>query len=299
MIVVVGSINMDLVFSMETLPQKGQTVLAKSMESFEGGKGANQAVACARLGGNTVMVGAVGNDAHGERLRAGLRNEGIDISFVSKHDEMPTGTAAIFVEKTGSNMIAVQPGANAAVRPRDAEAALLALPHAKVTLMQLETPLDTVEAALATAARRGMVSILNPAPAMDLPPELLRRAVWLTPNETELEALTGEAVPEEGARKLLERGLKHIVVTLGEEGALYADARSMVRYPAHKVRAVDTTAAGDCFNGALAVGLAGGWSIEDTLAFAGKASALTVQRQGAQQSIPTKAEVTAWEGADR
>jgi ribokinase len=282
-----------MVVRLPRIPEAGETVLGGSFLRADGGKGANQAVAAARLGAEVTFVGRVGADELGERAVAGLRDEGIDVSHVSRDEKEPSGVALIFVDERGENAIAVAPGANAALSEDDVERAGGAIETADVLLLQLETPLPTVERAAAVAAAAGVTVILNPAPAQPLPDSLLYRVDVLTPNEGEarlLAALPGDdATREATAGRLLERGVRRIVVTLGAAGALVitrAGEEQLVE--GFSVDAVDTTAAGDAFSGALAVALAEGPSLAEAVRFACAAGAVAATARGARPSLPRR-----------
>ncbi len=288
-IVVVGSLNMDLAATSARLPGPGETVLGGSYLESPGGKGANQAHAAARLGGEVAMIGCVGDDPHGWRLRESLANAGCDVTGV-RTVAGPTGVALIFVSATGENAIMVAPGANGALTAEDVQAA--ALDGASHVLLQLESPIDAVLAAARAAKAAGAVVILDPAPAIaSLPAELLGCVDILTPNEMEGAQLSGHARPTaEAARALQRLGPRAVILKLGARGCLIAtDETTLV--PAPRVDAVDTTAAGDVFNGALAVALSEGTALIPAAEFAVRAAAISVTRRGAQASAPTREEV--------
>ncbi len=257
---VLGSINMDLVVYADRLPASGETLLATDFQTFPGGKGANQAVAAARMGAQVQMLGKVGEDAFGEQLLANLRANGVDAEGVGR-SKAPSGTALITVDRRGRNTIMVVPGANGEVLPGDLDGWQGALTRTDVLLMQLEIPLETVLAAARRARSGGARVMLNPSPAQPLPDELLSLVDVLVLNETEIGLISGEDVStseklERAGRKLLELGVGWVVVTLGGEGVLAVDREEMLRAPAFEVEVVDTVAAGDAFTGALAVALA-------------------------------------------
>lgn len=294
-ITVIGSINTDMVVKTPRLPEPGQTVIGGEFFMTAGGKGANQAVAAARLGRNmdakVAMVGKVGADVFGDSAIARLESEGIDTGFVSRDGERPSGVALISVDDSGENHIVVAPGANDTVGGDLVERAFANVPDASLVLLQLEIPLAAVEKAVMLALKKGCRVILDPAPARELPVSLVGGAYLLTPNETEAEILTGIEVGDEysareAAEKLLAGGVANVAITLGAQGVLLANDEDEQLIPAPEVNAVDTTAAGDCFNGALAVALAGGRSLEDSVKFACKAASIAVTRLGAQDAMP-------------
>ncbi|MEU0716139.1 ribokinase [Streptomyces lavendulocolor] len=288
-IVVLGSTNMDLVAYVSRAPKLGETVTGREFRTVPGGKGANQAVAAARAGAEVSMIGAVGSDEFGTRLRAGLTGAGVDTDLLRTVDG-PSGTAHIVVDDEGSNAIVVVPGANGTVTSlAPGDETLIATGTA--LLLQLELPLSAVVAGAEAARRHGVRTILTPAPAQPLPPELLAATDLLVPNEHEAATLTGHADPHAAAEALL-RQVPEVVITLGAAGSLYA-ARGAdpVTVPAPRVRAVDTTAAGDTFVGALAVALGEGTPVPDALAWASSAAALSVQRPGASSSMPYRTEI--------
>ena len=290
-IVVVGSANLDLVVEVDQIPAVGETVMGGDLRRIPGGKGANQAVAAARLGRDVAMVGRLGADEGGEILRAALTADGVDTTRLITTEEAPNGVALIAVGFDGDNAIVVSPGANARVTTADVEAAADMLRDAVVTLLQLEIPLDAVTAA--AVAAEGTV-ILNPAPAVPLPVSLLSRVDILVPNQTELATLAGHDGPinaEIAARLAPTLPSPAVVVTLGADGALVVDRGVATHVPAPPVTPVDTTAAGDSFCGALADALVRGETLIDATQWAVRVGAATTQRPGAQPSLPTAAEV--------
>ncbi|NMB46553.1 MAG: ribokinase [Firmicutes bacterium] len=298
-IVVVGSINMDLVGRTERMPRGGETLLGSDFRMVPGGKGANQAVAVARAGGNVKMLGRVGTDIFGEQHIANFRDNGIDTDLVQVTPDTPTGVAIILVDNTGENSIVVVPGANNHVLPEDLETARNTLETAKVVLVQLEIPLDTVEAVVRIAKQAGVPVILDPGPARPLKEELLAQVDILTPNEHEAQVLAGEEMhsaddTRQIATKLLGYGCKIVLLKLGGKGVIIATPEGMEHIPAHAVNVEDTTAAGDAFAGGLAVALAEGYSLRNAVLFANAVGALAVTRLGAQSAIPTRPEIEAF-----
>ncbi|MEU7277760.1 ribokinase [Streptomyces sp. NPDC045431] len=290
-IAVLGSTNMDLVAYVHRAPKLGETVTGREFRTIPGGKGANQAVAAARAGARVSMIGAVGSDDFGTRLRAELDGAGVATERL-RTVEGPSGTAHIVVDDDGDNAIIVIPGANGTVTSLSpGDEPLIAT--ADSLLLQLELPLSAVIAGAEAARRHGVRTVLTPAPAQPLPPELLAATDLLVPNEHEAAALTGVADPHAAAEQLL-RYVPEVVVTLGSSGSLYAARGARpVTVPAPRVRAVDTTAAGDTFTGALAVALGEGRPVPDALAWASAAAALSVQRPGASSSMPYRSEIDA------
>lgn len=288
-IVVLGSTNMDLVTYVEKAPQRGETVTGREFRTIPGGKGANQALAAAHAGGTVSMIGAVGNDSFGTRLRSTLEHSGVNTDHL-RTVEFPSGTAHIVVDDEGANAIVVVPGANATVdRLAPGDAVLIA--SADALLLQLEIPLPAVVAGARAARAHGVRTILTPAPAQPLPPELLAATDLLVPNEHEATALTGRTDPREAATALLEL-VPEVVITLGAAGSLHA-ARGAepLTVPAPQVAAVDSTGAGDTFVGALAVALGEQRPVRQALAWAAAAAALSVQRPGASASMPYRSEI--------
>jgi ribokinase len=297
-IAVVGSLNADLVVRVARFPQPGETLTGDAFTRFPGGKGANQAYAAARLGGSVHMVGRVGRDDLGRWLVRHLGGAGIETTAVGIDEETGTGLALITIDATGQNTIVLVPGANAALAESHLEPAEAMLRGASVLLLQLEVPIATVEAAARRAHEAGAFVVLDPAPAQPIPPSLMHLVDCLTPNESELAALTGggsiesEADLVHRAQALRERGARRVIVKWGARGAVLVDSR-VHRWPAHPVTAVDTTAAGDAFNGALAVAVCDGRTVEEACAFATAAAAIAVTRHGAQPGMPQRDEVDA------
>lgn len=293
-IVVVGSLNIDLVARAPSIPSPGQTLLGADFATHPGGKGANQAVAVARLGYPVCMVGRLGEDGFGAQLREHLTRSGVDIAGV-RTSPGSSGVAVIVVAATGENSIVVVPGANALLTPRDLDESIGILRSASVVLTQLETPLETISHLAALCQREGVPLVLDPAPAQALPKEILSRVTWFTPNETEAAFYTGTPAssdPDATANRLIHMGLTNLVLKLGSRGAYLATPDGQRhRIASFPVRPVDTTAAGDCFNGAFATGLALGMSPPESARFAAAAAALSVTRAGAQPSMPSREEV--------
>jgi ribokinase len=297
-LLVVGSINLDLVASSRRIPLPGETVSGNTFNTFPGGKGANQAVAAGKLGAPVSMIGRIGNDAFGTQLRASLEAAGVDTNAVEAAP-ISSGIALITTAENGQNAIVVVPGANGELSPRELEKHLAVIREAGIILAQLEIPLETIEY-LATAARRENISLmLDPAPARALPASLLASIDWLTPNETETMTLLQQTKTDlrsedmaDAAQQLLKQGSRNVLLKLGERGCYVAMAngeRTLV--PAYKVKAVDTTAAGDAFNGAFATALLRGSDPIASVKFASAVAAISVTRHGAQPSMPTQAEV--------
>lgn len=293
MITVIGSINMDYTSQTQRLPQRGETLLAKAFHTSPGGKGANQAVAAARLGAQVHMIGALGHDIAGEHLFRRLKEDGILVTGVQFHP-VDTGNALITVDEKGQNTIVVYPGANHALLPAQVASEEEILKQSEIVILQLEIPVETVLYSAKKAHENGVCCILNPAPAQMLPQEIYPYIDYITPNETELFVLTGEKDPSKGSQKLLDWGVSKVIVTLGEKGAFYRDGHQSFIQPGFLVQAKDTTAAGDTFNGALAVALLEKKSIQEALMFANGAGALSTLTVGAQNAIPTRAQVEAF-----
>jgi len=293
---VVGSLNMDLVVRAPRLPQVGETVSGGTFATFPGGKGANQAVAAARLGAQVTMVGRVGQDAFGRQLVDGLRRDGIDVTHVRTAPVAATGVAFIGVDDRGRNMILVAPGGNLGLEPADVDEARSAIAGAHVLLLQLEVPLDAVVRAAALAKAGGALVCLDPAPAAPLPEKLYAQVDAINSNEIEAHALTGVEVgsmpaAEQAARILRGRGPGIVVLKLGARGAFYLSAESAGHVPTVPVAPVDTTAAGDAFAAALGVALGEGTPLAGAVRFATQVAGIKVARMGAQGSMPTRAEV--------
>jgi ribokinase len=278
------------------LPRVGETVSSGTLLVNRGGKGANQAVAARRLGAEVRLIGCVGDDDSGSAMRRGLAEEGIGVEGLVTAPGVATGTALIFVDREGHNQIGVAPGANHRLTVEMARAAEDSIGWGQVLVTQLEVPVPVVRWALETARRHGIPTVLNPAPVQELSDELLALVTYLTPNAGEIAALTGIEVADldsgrRAAARLCERGVGTVIITLGEEGALVCDGATAVHFEAFPVEAIDTTGAGDAFNGGLAVGLAAGGSLEQVIPLASAAAALTCTRRGAQDSLPHRADV--------
>jgi len=287
-VLVVGSINMDLVVRVPHSPRPGETVLGGDFETFPGGKGANQAVAASRMGGEVTMVGRVGSDNFGDNLIQGLVEDNIRTTYVIKDTGTPTGIAMIAVAANGENMIVVASGANYKVSEEDVTNARDIMRDTDLLLLQLECPMEAVAAATDLAKAYDIPVVLNPAPAQPLSQALLANVDILTPNETELMMLAGEDTVDKAVKKVLSWGTKNLVVTLGANGARVITEGVDRHIPAHEITAVDTTAAGDAFNGALAVAYAEGKSLLEAVDYGMAAGALAATRRGAQPSLPTR-----------
>ena len=296
LIVVIGSSNTDMVITADHLPGPGETILGGSFFLTPGGKGANQAVAAARMGGNIHFICKTGKDIFGKQSLHLFAEEGIDISHAISDPDNPSGVALITVDKKGENCIVVASGANATLNVDDLEAALPTITHSSIILLQLEIPLDTVNYIAGIAAEHKIKVILNPAPACKLPDALFNKISIITPNQSEAELMTGITITDmdsakKAAQKISERGVETVVITMGSKGAVVWDANIFTHIQTIPVDAVDTTAAGDVFNGALAVALTEGKRILQATAWACIASSLSVTKPGAQASIPFKKEV--------
>jgi ribokinase len=290
-ILVVGSLNMDLVVNAPRHPQIGETILGGRFATFPGGKGANQAVAAARMGAHVSMIGRVGRDGFGEQLLKVARQDGIDTRYISQDQGEATGIALITVDSQGRNTIVVASGANLALTPQHLHAARSAFQDAQVLVTQLENPLDTVSEAISLAAQHGLQIILNPAPAQALSPQLLAQVDYFIPNEREAMQIGASETLEDATQKLLGMGLRNLIITLGEQGVLVINQDSRTHIPAYPVQALDTVAAGDAFVGAFAAGLAEGMAPEQAVRWGNAAAAISVTRPGAQPSLPLRKEV--------
>jgi len=295
-IVVIGSSNTDMIIRLKHLPRAGETVLGGEFMSAAGGKGANQAVAAARAGGKVGLIACLGRDSWGDQALSGFVKDGVDVRHVSRHAYAASGAALILVSRNGENSIAVASGANDCLSPEHVRQAHAVIAQAQVLLMQLEIPLEAVEVAARLAIPSKTHVILNPAPARPLPDRLLRRVSILTPNELEAESLTGIKVKDareavRAAEQLRRRGVEIVIVTMGARGAVISHREGTEIVRGFKVRALDTTAAGDVFNGALAVALTKGQKVRDAVRFANAAAALSVTCVGAQPSAPSRSAI--------
>ena len=294
-ILVIGSLNMDLVVKVKSLPKLGETILGNSLYENPGGKGANQAIAASRLGGDVTMIGKLGNDNYGNQLLENLKINNIKTKGIIRSDN-PTGTAIIEVDEEGHNHIVVIAGSNMKLEKEDIDSKIDLIKESDIVILQQEIPLETVKYAMELSKKNGKVTMLNPAPAVKIDDEMLNLADYLILNETELELaadigkLSVSDYPNV-IKGLKNRGSKEIILTLGEKGGIYTELEEIKEYKALTVKAVDTTAAGDSFIGAFALRIAEGAEIEEALNFAVGVSALTVTKMGAQQSLPTREEL--------
>ncbi|MBM6738731.1 ribokinase [Faecalicatena fissicatena] len=298
-IVVIGSLNMDSVIETPHMPKEGETVSGQSVTLVPGGKGANQAYAAGILGGNVSMIGAVGNDAFGTILKTNLGKAGVDISSVAEIEGATTGQAFITVDDSGENSIIIIAGTNGMVTKEFIQGHIKRIEESDIVIMQLEIPIETVEYVKDLAVGMGKTVIIDPAPAVaDLPDSFWQGVDYIKPNETELEILSGKSMKtleelKEGAREFLKKGVKHVIASLGEDGCLFVSEEEEKFFQSNKVKAVDTTAAGDSFTAAFALALSEGKSCDEAIRFGQKVSAIVVTRKGAQTSMPT------WEEVDR
>lgn len=297
-ILVIGSLNMDMVVTMSHLPKPGETLLGDNISYVPGGKGANQAYAGQKLGGTVKMLGKVGDDTFGPQLIHNLQAIGVDVSSIEVAKNTSTGLAVIYVDEDAQNEIVVIPGANQTCDKDYISKHVDSIKEADAIVLQMEIPHDAVYHAITLAKQHGKLVVLNPAPAPNrpLPDAILASIDYITPNETELEILTGIKVEsldniEKAANILLQKGVKKVLVTCGDKGAMLVDSNGDTHFPGLKVKAVDTTAAGDCFNAAVVVALMEGNTEERAIIFANKASAIAVTRKGAQPSVPAREEV--------
>lgn len=299
-ICVIGSLNMDLVVNVDKMPKPGQTIIGSNFKEVPGGKGANQAVAMARLNGNVSMIGKVGEDGFGQTLINALKNDKVDTTYI-KTTKGATGVALITVDNNAQNSIVVSPGANFEVKEEDIDNNIEAIKNSDIVVLQLETPLNTIKYALKKSKELNKYTILNPAPALKLDDEIIKNVDLLTPNETELEIISGVSIETEediqkAAQIMIEKGVKELIVTLGSKGSLYINKEKSIFKKAYKVEAVDTTAAGDSYTAALAVALSKDKNIKEAMDFASKVGALSVLKEGAQSSLPTLEDVENFRG---
>lgn len=296
-VTVIGSANIDLVITTRQQPKMGETVFGKSFHEFLGGKGANQAVAAARLGGDVTFIGSVGKDHYGDLVIENLKKETVHVDNMIIADDVETGTAHITVTDHDNAIVVIQ-GANHQLSPTHIQALEEIIQTSDVIVLQLEIPVETVASAIRIADQSNIPIVLNPAPATALPKDLLSKVTYITPNETEIEALLDEKLAddndyESAVKKLLSQGAEHVVLTLGDKGVLHGTAKSdtITHYPSCEIQPVDTTGAGDTFNGAFAVSIALGKSVSESIIFANKAAALSITKLGAQTGMPTTEEV--------
>lgn len=290
-ICVIGSLNMDLVVNVDEMPKKGQTLIGGNFKEVPGGKGANQAVAIAKLGGDVSMIGKVGNDGFGQTLINALKANNVKTDYI-QIENCSSGVAMITVDKNAENSIVVAPGANFRVLREDIDKCIDSIKQSDIVVVQLETPLDTIKYALQESKQLDKYTILNPAPAVKLDEDIIKNVDLLTPNETELEILSGVKIENEediikAAQVMIQKGVKQLIVTLGSKGSLYIDKDNVKFKESYKVDAIDTTAAGDSYTGALSVALSQDKDIEEAMDFASKVGALCVMKEGAQTSLPT------------
>jgi ribokinase len=295
-IIVIGSSNTDMVIKTQKLPAPGETILGGTFLMNPGGKGANQAVAAARLGGKVTFITKRGNDLFGNQAVGLLMREGIDTQYIIKDPDLPSGVALITVDSAGENIIVVAPGSNGNLLQEDIPSSILGSGNFDILLLQLEIPISTVEYAAVTAMKNNTKVILNPAPACQLPDNLLKHTWLITPNETEAEIISGVKITdipsaERAAVIIRKRGVKNVIITLGETGAYVKSEEYTGLIPGIKVIPVDTTAAGDVFNGAIAVAISEGRGLQEAVIFANKAASISVTRMGAQASVPYRNEL--------
>lgn len=298
-ILVIGGFTMDLVVKTPKAPENGETVLGTEFNRYPGGKGGNQAVAAARLGGTVTMIGKLGMDSFGDEVLSMLENDQINTSFIGREKDYPTGIGSIVVDQNGDNRIIVIPGANSQVKAEHLPNYAEAFEQADMLLVQLELDFDMNQKAVELAHRMGVPVLLNPAPGRELSDELLKKVTYLTPNETEAEIITGLPIQNlEDAKAavqcLLAKGVKTVIITLSREGALIGDSKGIRHIPSFKVNAIDTVAAGDSFNGALAYSILNGLELDEAVQFANAVGALTVTKAGAIPSLPYLEEVEAF-----
>jgi len=295
-ITVIGSSNTDLVIQTPYFPKPGETIMGGEFNTFAGGKGANQAVAVSRLGGEVTFVARLGDDDFGDTAISGFINDGIKTNDIIRDKNYPSGVALIMVDENGENVIVVAPGANNQLSETDIDKASNTIAQADMVLVQLEIPMDTVAKVLEVSEKYEKKVVLNPAPASVLDDDLYAKIYVITPNETEAELLTGIAVNDQAsaskaAKNLLDKGVKNVVITMGSKGAFFKNGETEFLVPSNKVKVKDTTAAGDIFNGALTVALSEGDDWFKAIEFANKAAGIGVSRLGAQVSVPFRNEL--------
>lgn len=290
-VIVVGSSNLDLCVNVDRLPARGETVLGRDFYQSFGGKGANQAVAARKAGGDVILLSKIGTDSNGKLIEKNLVAMGLPQTGIIRDPKSSTGVALIVVDRTGANQIAVAPGSNLMLTAEEVSRTSALMAAARVLLVQLEIPIPAVMQALTLARKNRLLTILNPAPAQPLSTELLKLVDILTPNEGEVYQLAGQSDAAEAARVLVKRGTRSVVVTRGAQGALLMDSSGLREFPAFAVEVVDSTGAGDAFNGALACALAEGDSLETAISFANAAGALATTKRGAQNAMPSRREI--------
>lgn len=296
-ILVIGSLNMDWIIKVSHTPVAGETIMGQFMKEVPGGKGGNQAYAVGSLGGDVIMLGAIGNDDAGKKLIATLDKAGVKTTSIEVNSAHPSGMALIYINEEGDNSIVVLPNANQTVSKETISNHTALIEAADIILLQMEIPLAAVYESIQIAHKFQKLIILNPAPApSSIPDDILRQVDYLIPNETELEILSGCSIQtledaKIAAQHLIQKGVKNIITTLGSQGALLVNQQGCTHFPGHPVKAIDTTAAGDSFNAAIAVYLSEGKSLEEAIKFANRVASITVTRSGAQSSIPYRHEV--------
>lgn len=294
-ICVIGSLNMDLVVTVDEMPKKGETLIGKNLKEIPGGKGANQAFTMGRLGGDVTMIGKIGDDSFGDVLINNLKNNNVNTQYIQK-EKGSSGVALITVDSSGENSIIVAPGANYKLMPEDIDKCIDAIKESDIVVFQLETPLETIKYALEKSKEMNKYTIVNPAPAKELHRDIIKNIDLLIPNETELELLSKVKIENEddirkAALVMIDKGIKKLIVTLGSKGSMYIDKDKEIFINSYKVDAVDTTAAGDSYVGSLAISMDEDKDISESMEFASKVAALCVMKEGAQTSIPTLDEV--------
>lgn len=295
-VVVIGSSNIDMVLNLPRIPVPGETILGGESKILLGGKGANQAVSAARAGAKVAFISKVGNDAFGKQIKTHFKKEGLPSNGILTDKNAPTGIAQIFVDENGQNSIGVAPGANWRLLPKDLIKKTAIWENSELFLTQMETPLETIRFLANKLSGTSKKLILNPAPANEIDSDLLQKIWLITPNETEASLLTGTEVKDKksaqkAACQLIEMGVEHVIITMGSEGLMYHNHKELFFMPAFEVEAIDTTAAGDVFNGVLAYYLSVGNSFKEAITNASAAAAISVTRSGAQPSIPYKSEL--------